>query len=180
MLQPTFDMKKAFFDRQKIIDSVDRATRKAMSKSLAFVRQTARRDVLRRRKKTSQPGRAPSVHAPGGYATLRNILFAYDERTKSGIVGPVKLNQVNMTGMGSQTVPQILEFGGTVNIREEKWRGSKGRMWFRTDNRRRVNPGKSYRTRRASYRPRPFMSTALDTENQKGNISSPWANIVSG
>jgi len=179
MLQPTFDMKKAFFDRQRIIDAVDRATRKALSRSLAFVRQTAKTTILRRRKRSSGPGQPPSVHSKNPVASLRNILFFYDERTKSGVVGPVKLNQVNLTDIGSQTVPQIMESGGVVGIREEQWKSGNPNVWYRRDNRRRVNPGKRYRVRRARYQPRPFMSPALKLEMAKGNIASPWANVIS-
>ena len=179
-MQPTFDMKKAFFDRQKVMDAIDRATRKALSKSLAYVRTTARTTVLRRRKKSSAAGNPPSVHSRDTVATLRNILFSYDERTKSGIVGPVKLNQVNMTSTGSLTVPQILEAGATVGIREEQWKSNNAGTWFRRDNRRRSNPGKRYRVRSAKYEARPFMGPALKIESDKGNIASPWANVVTG
>lgn len=179
MLNITVNMKSAFFDREAVIDAVDNATRRAISKSLAFVRQAARRDMLRRRKRVATPGRPPSVHSKHPFATLRNVLFVYDHRTKSGIVGPVKLNQVNFTQNSTATVPQIHEFGATVYIREERWRADWGdTKWRRRDGRRRVNPAKIYRTRPARYPARPFMEPALVQENNRGNILSPWANVV--
>jgi hypothetical protein len=178
MLQPTFEFKDAFVDSQKVINAVDRATRRALTKSLAFVRTRARTSVLRRRRESSSPGNPPSIHSSDSVATLRNILFAYDERTKSGVVGPVKLNQVNLTSTGSLTVPQILEGGASVGIREEQWKNSPTGRWFRRDNRMRSNPGKRYRVRTATYRARPFMGPSLQIEADKGNIASPWANVV--
>jgi len=178
MLQPTFDMKKAFFDRQRIIDAVDRATRKALSKSLAFVRQTAKTTVLRRRKRPSSPGQAPSVHSRDPIASLRNILFFYDERTKSGVVGPVRLNGSAFAG-SSNTVPAILEGGARESIREEQYIGtSQPERWYRPTNRSRSSR-KRYRRRIANYEARPFMAPSLKIELSKGNISSPWANVIS-
>jgi hypothetical protein len=181
MLQPTFDMKKAFFDRQRIIDAVDRATRKALSKSLAFVRQTARTTVLRRRKRSSSPGQAPSVHSRDPIASLRNILFFYDERTKSGVVGPVKLNGRDYSGM-SNTVPAMLESGGTVTTRKDIWRVERGVMGRDRAGRFTKQAKKWQKIRRGTrfnYEARPFMAPSLRIELSKGNISSPWANVIS-
>lgn len=177
---PTFEMKKAFFDRQKVIKAVDRQTRRSLSRSLSFVRRTARRDVLRRRKRTSSPGSPPSIHSKNPTASLRTIFFVYDQRTKSGVVGPVKLNQSNITNTGSKTIPQVMEEGGPVRIPEEQWKGSQDGKWFRRDGRRGMRPGKRYRVRTATYKPRPFMAEALRRETEKGNIASPWANVVTG
>lgn len=174
----TYDMKKAFFDRQKVQNALDRNTRRAMSRSLAFVRRRAR-SSLRRRKKTSEPGGTPSVHSKDPVATLKNVLFAYDDRTKSGIVGPVKLNQKQKDWInpGTLTVPQIMEAGGVVTIEEVSLNGVR---WTRRDKRRRKREDLKYRSRRAIYRPRPFMRPALEKEAEAGNIASPWSNVVTG
>lgn len=171
--------REIYINRKKVRAAADRGTDKAMVKGLAFVRRRAMRNELRRRKRPSKPGQAPSVHSRDPYATLKKILFDYDRQTKSGIVGPVKLNQreQDWITMGSTTVPQILEFGGVVSIQEVQ--SAWGTKWFRRDKRRSPRPGEKRRTRRAVYKPRPFMSKALEHETQKGNIASPWANVVS-
>lgn len=163
MFDLTMNMKNAFFDRPKVQSAVDKATRKAMSRSLAFVR-TRQRSMLRRRKRTSQPGKPPSIRSTDRVATLKNILFAYDQRTKSGVVGMVGLNRRQTTNLGSMTVPQLMEFGGIVQQRS-------GRLLRSSPTRRR---------RRVQYRARPSAGPALDAEVKAGNIASPWANVIQG
>lgn len=174
MITPTFEMKKAFFDRQKINDAIDRETRKALSKSLAFVRRRMR-SGLRRRKRASKPGQAPSVHATSPVATLKAILFAYDARTKSGIVGPIKLNGQRSLSTSSQALPGLLELGGQVTIPEESWDGTN---WIQQRRGRRVSSRKRTRKRRVRIAPRPNAEPSLRAEADAGNILSPWANVV--
>ncbi len=172
--QVTFEMKKFFFDRPAVINAVDKKKRAAISKSLAFVRTRARSLLGRQKKKVSRPGKTPSVHTAG--KSLKTILFAYDPATEGGVVGPVRLNQVNTTFMGQQTVPSILEFGATVKIPEVQFLPNG--MWFRRDLRRTRTKYHAKRTRTAVYKPRPFMSKALQIEQDAGHILSPWANVV--
>lgn len=102
-----FEFKGAFFDSAKVIAAMDRADRKAQSKFGAYVRTRAR-SSLRRRKKASAPGSPPSVRSKHPYATLKNILFGFDVKTRSTIVGPVGLKR------GKAVVPGLHEFGGTA------------------------------------------------------------------
>lgn len=169
----TFEMKKFFFDRKVVQNAVDKQQRRAISRSLAFVRTRAR-SLLRRRKSVAAPGKPPSVHTSG--VGLKTILFAYDMRIKGGIVGPVKLNQVNLTQLGSKPVPSIMEFGANVKIQEVQLRP--GGPFLRRDLRRRKRPGQKRRVRSAVYKPRPFMQPALEMEAESGNILSPWSNVV--
>lgn len=174
MITPTFEMKKAFFDRQKINDAIDRETRKALTKSLAFVRRRMR-SGLRRRKRASKPGQSPSVHSTNPVASLKAIFFAYDERTKSGVVGSIKLNGQKSLSTSSQALPGLLELGGTVTIPEESW---DGRTWVQQRRRRRVPARKKTRKRRVKIAPRPNAAPSLQAEADAGNILSPWANVV--
>tara|TARA_A100001391_G_scaffold203516_1_gene196087 strand:+ start:1073 stop:1612 length:540 start_codon:yes stop_codon:yes gene_type:complete len=179
MITPTFDMKKAFFDREKIKKAVDRASRKAISKSLAYIR-TSQRSSLRRRKKVSRPGQTPSIHSTNPNASLKKILFAYDERTKSGVVGPVLLNSSKARMRLNKPLPAVLEAGGTLTLKEESY---DGKTWRQTPMRRRRKPtrgGMKTRTRRVNIAPRPSAGPALERETSKGNILSPWANVVTG
>ena len=166
----TYEMKKAFFDREKIKRALDRQQRRSISKSLAFVRTRAR-SLLRRRKRVSSAGSPPSVHTSG--PGLKTILFAYDTRIKGGVVGPVKLNK---SMNGSTTTPSLLEFGATVKV-EETQSLSDGK-WYRRDRRRKLGIGQKRRVRSVQYQPRPFMTPALETEAKNGNILSPWANVL--
>lgn len=173
-------MKQGFFDREAVIVAIGRAEARAMGKALAFIRRRARTSVLRRRKAISSPGSPPSVRSKDPVATLRNILFAYQQRDHAGVVGPVKLNQKNLSAIeiGSTTVPQIHEFGDIAAIQEEQWKSNFTGQWYRRDQRRRTNPGKRYRTRRAVYKPRPFMSVALKKEVDAGTIPGAWARVI--
>ena len=145
-------MTHLFLDRQEVIDRVGKANQRAMSKAGAFIRRRAR-SSLRRRRRPSEPGQPPSVHSRSRVASLKNILFAYDPVAETLVVGPVKLNQRHVLGpqLGSATVPQVLEFGQRVKVREvrvgKKWRSGV----------RRKRPGQPVRVRSAKYAPRPFM-----------------------
>ena len=178
----TFNVKEIFFDRPAVQNAVDRQQRAAISKSLAFVRRRAR-SSLRRRKKVSEPGGTPSVHTKGD--GLKKIFFAYDQRTGGGVVGPVRLNQVNLMGRSSKPVTAIMEFGGVVGIQEiayprSEFGGGGYFPWRRRDLRRRLDPKTKRRKRNAKYAPRPFMVPALEKEVADGNVLSPWANVVGG
>lgn len=168
------DFKAGFFDRPAVINAVDKATRKALSKFGAFVRRAAR-SSLRRRKKSSAAGSPPSVHTSDKVATLKNIQFAYEPARQSVIVGAIKLNQtavvqgVNTAG----TLPALMEYGGEQGILEVFRRG----RWTRADQRsRRKIAGQKTRVRQARYAPRPFMGPAFQKELSKA--PDLWRNSV--
>lgn len=165
-----------------------KARRRILSKAGAWVR-TAARSSLRRRKKPSQPGTPPSVHAESSArATLKKIYFAYDPPNDSVVIGPEKLNQVNFNIAGVRTsVPNVHEFGGTIAIREwmftaldertidivERYPSSFNWLdeWTRRDLRWKMTSrkrkwtlakfGVKTRVRNANYPARPFMQPAL-------------------
>lgn len=138
-------MKRGFFDREKVLRAVDRATMRVLSKFGAFVRRNVIRNKLRRRKGVSRPGRPPSVHTTPG---LRMVLFAYDFRTRSVVIGPLKFHE--RSPYGPTTVPELIECGGTVPA------GPRGRS--------------------ADYAPRPFMGPAYREELEK--MPPLWRNSV--
>lgn len=140
-------VKQSFFDRKKVKDRIDRATRKVLSRFGAFVRTRAQSSMLRHpirkgfgvkskvanRAGVSEPGQPPLPHTGD---LVRNIFFAYlpDETTVS--IGPIRLNKPGLA-------PRILEKGGTVYAR----RGKAVRKLF--------------------YRPRPYMMPAFRAELDK-------------
>jgi hypothetical protein len=103
-------MKKMFFDRAKIKQKVDLRTRKVLSKFGAFVRQTSRRSI-RKRKGTSKPGHPPFSHV----GTLKRfIFFGYDEHRRSVEIGPV------IAPGKKGTAPNALEYGERVTLSHGK------------------------------------------------------------
>src|SRR5438105_12168311 len=105
-----------FFDRKKVIDWMDKKSRAAMSRAGAYIRTIAR-SSMRRRKKSSPAGQPPSAHTDPG---LKKIIFAYDPERKTVVIGPVGFTGHNVIGGGVKpgVVPQTMEFGGTLGIRE--------------------------------------------------------------
>ncbi len=97
-------IEQMFFDRPKVKRAVDAARRKVLSKAGAFIRQTARTSI-RKRKGSSKPGNPPHSHV----GLLRKfILFGYDRQSDSVVVGPV--------GFRDSTAPRVLERGGTTTV----------------------------------------------------------------
>jgi hypothetical protein len=98
--------KGMFFDRAKVTSAVDSATRKVLSRFGAYVRQTAKNSI-RKRRKPAPPGSPPSSHT----GLLRKfIFFGYDPAKQSVVIGPAALNAKN-TG-----APKTLEHGGATTI----------------------------------------------------------------
>lgn len=111
--------KSLFFDRQVVLDSMDKAERKVLSKFGAFVRKRARTSI-RKRKKPSAPGTPPSSHVG---SLRRGILFAFEPEQHTVVIGPLFFPKGTGKRTGviqrSHTVPEILEYGGTlVKIRK--------------------------------------------------------------
>ncbi len=147
-LKPKFAIRDMFFDSAKVLQAVDRARRKVLSRAGAFVRRRARSSI-RRRKRASRPGTPPTNRS----GLLRDgIVFAYDPAAESVLVGPVRLQKAG-------DAPHDLEHGGTVTITSGA-EHTAGR-----------NEGK--RRRMAA---RPFMGPALAKEAP--NFPDLWKNSV--
>lgn len=102
--------KSMFFDRV-LINAVDRATIRALSKMGSFVRTSARTSI-KKRKKSSAPGEPPKSHTG---LLKKFIFFGYDSSRRSVVVGPVRLNRHS-----GGAAPSVLEYGGTTNIAATK------------------------------------------------------------
>lgn len=126
-------VKKLFFDSTQVMSAVDRATRRVLSRFGAYVRRSARSSI-RKRKRVSAPGKPPSSHT----GLLRQfILFSYDARAQSVVVGPAQLNSKRGNTL------DVLEHGGVV----QGWRR-----------------GQPHLVRIAA---RPFMAPAFEKEQPK-------------
>lgn len=100
--------KRGFFDQEKVLRAVDRATARVLSRFGAFVRTRARSSI-RKRKRVSAPGRPPSSHTG---LLKRFILFGYDAVRRSVVIGPTLLHK--RSPYGATSVPELIECGGTV------------------------------------------------------------------
>jgi len=109
--------KGLFFDRPVVTNAVDRAQKKVFAKFGAFVRQTARTSI-RKRKAISEPGQPPSSHTG---LLKRNIFFVYSPESRSVVIGPILLNK-------ETDAPRLLEHGDTV---VRKRRSKRVRMKYR-------------------------------------------------
>jgi hypothetical protein len=152
-----------FFDRAELQRKIGKRNAAAMSKAGAYIRTTAQTKVLKRRKSRSRPGQPPHVHSRDKKYSLKFITFKFDEDSESLVVGPEKVpakNPGNPTIVAGYTVPQIMEHGGTITVREEKppdtpnvtydWRRE---GIFRSPTRR-ANPKKRWRHSRGRRRPK--------------------------
>ncbi len=111
--------KDFFFDRVLVTQYMDRKTASALAKGGGLIRRIAQ-NSMRSRKKASAPGTPPSRHRPRGQG-LTYILYVFDPRTKSVVIGPVLFaNTVNADGT---TAPEVNEFGGRVKRRAKRVQG---------------------------------------------------------
>jgi hypothetical protein len=155
-----------FLDRAEVVQRIGRIKARALGRGGTIARRQARKLLGRpsknRRRLPRPAGKPPRVWTENERATLRNVLYHYDEHHDTVIIGPVGLNQVqqNAVDLGAISVPQIQEFGGVVKISEVSQ--DKGKTWRRRDLRRTLRPWELARERPAKYPARPFMRPALD------------------
>lgn len=139
-----------FFDRQAVTGAVSRAKRAVLSKAGAFIRQRAR-TLIRPRRRSARPGQAPSSHT----GDLRRLIwFGYERERDTVVIGPAPLH--GRSPYGPTTVPEVLEFGGTVTTTQDHRR-----------------PGQRVRRR---YRGHPYMGPAMEAEQDR--FADLWRNSV--
>lgn len=108
--------KAGFFDRKAVVDSVDRARLKVLSKFGAFVRRRAKSSI-RKRKGVSPPAGPPSSHT----GLLKKFLFfSYDPSSRSVVIGPARIG-----GTVDPDALPALEYGGESTVVDR--RGGKRR-----------------------------------------------------
>lgn len=197
----TLKVKDLFFDRKGIIDKMNRANQRALSRIGSFIRSTARQSLKYRKLETaSAPGTPPFVHRvqeqsaakkaklkPGRKAQkvspLRELLFFfYDNNSKSTVVGPVKFGRKSLA-----TVPHLLEFGGTtVNTKfgppsTRKATPAQSESFKRLVSQGRISVAPRPRVRYvARYPARPWMGPALEKETKSDRIVRQWAGVLQG
>lgn len=145
--------KGMFFDRALVEGKIDRTTGAVMSRFGAFVRQTGRRNF---RRKTAKEPVPPN---PRNLTDLlrSSILFGWDPRTRSEVVGPYLFDK---TKDKVNPPPKRVERGGAYQITKLQRRKS-GAVWL---------------TYQATYREFPFMRNALKTELP--NLPRLWRDTI--
>lgn len=140
-----------FFDRKAVVDAVDKAERKILSRQGAYVRSIAK-NSMKRKKGPAPEGSPPNAHE----GKIKKFLyFAYDAKARKMVVGPAKL--------GNSSACKTLEHGGTVDV--EGFYDRTGR-WvplriLPADIRLRIRKSGRVTTRKATVAARPFMAPAL-------------------
>jgi hypothetical protein len=152
MEKPLLKIKSLFFDKAGVINKVDAATRKVLSKFGAFVRTTAKHSI-RKKKGPSAPGTPPNSHVG---LLKKFIFFSYEPEHRNVVIGPTLLS--SKKSGGSNTVPGVLEYGGkTQRV-----------VWDDTEKKR--------KNKNVTIQSRPFMHPAFDRELPK--LPAMWKNSV--
>lgn len=108
MAKKMFKVRGVFLDAEKIINSMSRATRRALSHMGARVRLSAR-SAIGRPPATRLPPRPAGKPPRGRTGRLRDfIFFTYDPDRESVVIGPARLQ-----GVANDNAPRLLEHGGT-------------------------------------------------------------------
>lgn len=154
--------KSMFLDRAKVMAAVERAKLRVLNRAGSMTRITMRR-MIRKRKGHSAAGSPPHSH---GQHLLRNkIFYGYDSSADSVVIGPEKLA---IKG----NVPEVLEFGGSVDVKESRLSGGR---WMQS---RFVKDrdGRPERVRKVDQEPRPFAAPSLEAIRPK--LAGLWLNSV--
>jgi len=108
LFNATFD---GFINRKSVTDALDKKERRVLARAGGTARQIMRRG-MRRSKKPGPVGGYPNAHS----GELRDkIFFNYNQSHGSVSVGPLRLaTQPKWLPSGIETVPQLLNQGGTV------------------------------------------------------------------
>lgn len=151
MAQFVFAELDAFFDRRKVQAAMDRKTGRVLGGTGAATRKFVQRSMRKAGKRggkahTSKPGQPPRWHTK----ILRDrIAFSYDSSDQSVVIGPVALSSNEPDGPSNRkTIPELLEFGGTVRKRATKRRLKSGRVVKKP-------------ARTLTYKPRPYIAPAV-------------------
>jgi hypothetical protein len=150
-------VKQFFFDKELVLNAVDKAARRSLSRGGSYIRTTAKQSLRYKPVKADSPsGQPPFVHRSERFTrTVTNkktgvtktratsplkelVFFAYDPQRKSVVTGPAVFQQSKTK---KYRVPGVLEEGGSVTVRR------KGRAVFYS--------------RRIKIAPHPYMRPAL-------------------
>lgn len=130
------DVKRLFFDKPAVMNAMDRATNRALSRLGAYVMSDAKRSLRKAGPKT-RPSTPPAPPRSRTGLLKERIKFAYEREKRTVVIGPMKLPR---TRYDDNLI--MLEYGGK--------RQMKGLGWGHR------------RSSIAVYKKRPFMQPAYD------------------
>jgi hypothetical protein len=174
-------LQKLQIHRQKMERARKRGTHRAMISSLRDIRLIMRRNILRRRKSVSEPGKPPSVRSKEATRTLKFVLYAFDPATETGVVGSVFFPSRNRHVTNADAVPGTLEKGGSVKYHEVLVETRLESYWLVITSRTRKllsRGNRKTRRRRVQIRPRPYAIRALERADQEDKIADAWRNVI--
>jgi len=148
-----FNVKSLRFDSAAVRKALDRMTYRVFVRFGQYVRKVARHSI-RSRRGPSRPGKPP--HSQTGLLKA-GIYYGWDAGERSVVIGPARLRGGQT--YGSVTVPELLEYGGTVRV--------SGRAARRLGVRRGT---------RARYEARPYMQPAF--EAGQARLDDFWAQTL--
>ena len=152
------EVKGLFFDRQAVTSAMNVATAKGLSRAGALVRIIAIRSIRRTKKKLSRPGEPPKTHEPSGSKpSMKEIYFHFDPGNEDVVIGAIRY-RTRANADTSNSVPAILEHGGSSGVYERR---NKGGAWGPASRKRSLRPWQEERVRIISIAARPFMVPAL-------------------
>jgi hypothetical protein len=170
MFYPTARFKELFFDRDAVMNAVEDARRRVLTRAGAFIRRTAVQSIrpgvrsVAGVRKHSRPGKPPKSWT----GLLKNFIwFGYDSATRSVVIGPARLG-----GRNQGEAPHTLEYGGTAGIREYQLSGG---LWVRQAPKR-LRAGRPTRIQNVRIAPRPFMGPSLRKNLPK--LPGLWENSI--
>jgi hypothetical protein len=167
------DFKKQFFTRS-ITRRANPASVRGLARFGALVRTKARRSI-RKRKRSSKPGEAPSGHEG---SLKKYIYFAYEPTRGSVVIGPAA-NKANLTTSGilqRGIATETLEHGGRIGVVEQQF--TNGGKWYGVNHRRTRRKADKRRVRWVTMRPRPYMAPAFNSTLPI--VSTFWKNSIKG
>ena len=153
MINLTFKQVVADFKQtRRLAKKAENARMRSLLKVGGFIRTTARRS-MKPGKGKSPPGQPPKSHQ----GALKNLLlFAWDNSSKSVVIGPTLLTTKRVYG---PTTPALEERGGSVTRPIKLKRGV-------------------ITTRTYKYPPRPYMGPALEIADRKGIIPEQFRDTI--
>lgn len=145
-----------FFDLPAVQSRMDKKTERVFGSTGAYTRKVMQRG-MRRRKGASQPGGYPSAR-PGNPLLREKIRFGYDSSSKSLVVGPALLDRTDReVAAAGMTVPELVNYGGTV-MRRKAWNPRTKKITYLRRDQRPIP---------WHYRPRPFVELTQPIAEKK-------------
>ena len=105
---PSGGMKEFFFDRDVVVQAMDRARRKALIRGAIVIRRSAIKSI--REQDASRPSRPGEPPRSVMGLLMDNIFYGYDPDTQEVLIGP-EIKPARRAP-GGVPVPELLEHGG--------------------------------------------------------------------